>query len=589
MADTKVVKDPFVTYESDEPKKNRAIGLIKGLKIDENYKVDDSFVPAKSVEDCHTVHELMHFLREGKVELEAKVLGFDRVNGLSHKTMDGKSFLEAVQKNESYKLTEGVDYFATDLDTTSGSGIVGDPDFVPLVGGPFFKNLYYPYDYIRMHMASFYAYHHDPIARAVVHTLRDFTLGREWRLDIDIEGMDEKQANLVKALWDAFVEVNDLYTMMDYFAVELSVYGENFIWWLPDNATKIAYDVRPGQEPPKGDIPRIRLVDPSVFWEIVTYPEDIQRPIYYQWVAPTQYQIYTGKDGGQQVPSSKFIMQQIPADQIQHYKINCMSNEKRGRSDLFPILGYLKRLRDSVNYSIIALQKASAWAIDTSIDGGQPEIDSYVQDQQDLGPIPPAGSEFVHTTKITRNYLSNAAASGGQQSTAFEWCLNMISAGTGIPTQYFGMHVGGMSTRASAMVATEPVTKKFEMRQNIYRQALLEIAGKFFRKMGLGTIKCEVTFPDLVSQDRSAKLKDLQVAESAGWISQRRAANIAAKELGIRDFDYDSEQEEIGEQAGALDSPLTLPGLDSAVSQGKPSRDGLTGKDRRSLDKGRGA
>ena len=39
--------------------------------------------------------------------------------------------------------------------------------------------------------------------------------------------------------------------------------------------------------------------------------------------APTQYQMFTQADkGGERVPSSKFIYQQIPAEQVLHYRIN---------------------------------------------------------------------------------------------------------------------------------------------------------------------------------------------------------------------------------------------------------------------------
>ena len=62
------------------------------------------------------------------------------------------------------------------------------------------------------------------------------------------------------------------------------------------------------------------------------HPEDITRAV-----------LSVGKSDGIRftngaVPSSKFIVQQVPADQMDHYKINCMSNEE-GRSDLSQRLG----------------------------------------------------------------------------------------------------------------------------------------------------------------------------------------------------------------------------------------------------------
>src|SRR5260221_312108 len=86
----------------------------------------------------------------------------------------------------------------------------------------------------------------------------------------------------------------------------------NHLLRLQNNATKIGYQLRPGQEVPTGIIPRMRLIDPSVIWDIITYPEDITRVLAYVWVAPTQYQIYTAPG----ISTLKFIYQQIPSDQV---------------------------------------------------------------------------------------------------------------------------------------------------------------------------------------------------------------------------------------------------------------------------------
>jgi hypothetical protein len=543
------------------------------VDIEKNYQVDDQFREAQSVDEVHTIAELIKYAEEGKIEIDARVIGLDKDGNAGVAHLDTKEFVEAHRnpKAGTLKLRESVDTFNSD-GPYANLGKVGN-DFTPLLGGPFYKQLYY-YDYMRMHSAAFYAYNHDPLARAIVSITRDFTLGRGWRAD------SSNKAAL--ALWEAFADANDLYNKVDHIAVELAVYGETMIWWLPDNETKITYNLGKGQTVPRGLIPRIRLIDPSCIWDIITYPEDITRVLAYQWVAPTQYQIYT-KDNktGTSVPSSKFIYQQIPSDQVMHFKVNSVSNEKRGRSDLFPILGYLKRLRDSVNYGIIALQKNMAWSIDTTVEGSQSDLNAYVMSQQEIGTIPPAGSEFVHSKKVERKYLSNEGGRG-QGVQIFEWCMSCIAAGSGIPVNYFGSHLGGGGTRASALVATEPVTKKFEKRQLVYQQMLDKMAKRLFKMYGIEA-DIEFTFPELVSQDRSAKLKDMALAELQGWISREKLAPIAAKELGIDDYDPDvdmgiSEQAPLG---GA--SPLSTPPALDAGDNPKPSA--VTGEERAAIAK----
>lgn len=551
--------------------------LKTGLSFNvDTYEYDDKFIPGSGSNGVHTTFELLSLLEsDSSVDIDTRILCLDKVTRrCSYKKLSRQEFIEAFKKEEKWSFKETLDPFATDYDFDTQAGRVGE-DFVPLLSGPFYKQLYY-YDYLRMHAASFHAYHHDPIANGVVRIITDFTLGRGWRVDCDNP--------IALALWRTFEEVNDLYTMMHYADDELSIYGEIMIWELPNLETKIGYRLEPGQAVPRGTIPRVRLIDPSVIWEIVTYPEDITRVLHYTWVAPTQYQMYT--DG--KVPGSKFIYQQIPADQITHVKINSVSNEKRGRSILFPILGYLKRLRDSVNYSILAQQKASAWSMDTTIEGSQSDIDQYVLDQQGLGTIPPAGSEFVHTAKIKRDYLSNQASARGGNSNSFDWCLSMIAAGTGIPVNYLGTHLSGGQTRASAIVATEPVAKMFERRQLVLEMILKRMADKLFKRFGFDGVDIEVTFPTIVEQDRSSKLKDLLVAEEAGWISKERAATIAAKELSITEFEYEEEKEDIASGIEPMDvAPLTKPGMAPAEPSAEPSA--ITQPEKRSLSLNRGA
>jgi len=522
---------------------------------DRNVSPDSKFLEHSKVK---TVPELVALLEADKsVQIEARVFFHETGTNIARLAPLGKDkFIEAFKSNKKRTFKESVDSFQMD---SGGANVVGGKDFTPMLGGPFNKQLYY-YDYLKMHAQCFYAYNHDPILHNVVQIIRDFALGRDWSVQVKNSKNPEHEKQ-GQALWAAFDEVNDLRNMMSLICEELSIYGEIFQWWLPNNETRIAYQVQPGQEPPKGLIPRVRLIDPSVIWEIVTYPEDIKRVLYYQWVAPTQYQMYTGTDGGKPVPGTKFIYQQLPPDQVDHYKINCRSNEKRGRSDLFSVLGYAKRLRDSVNYSIIGMQKATAWSIDTTIKGSQDDVTDYMEGQRELGTIPNPGSEFVHTDKIERKYMSNESAGRGTNSNAVDWCFSMICAGVGIPQQYFGTHLSGGSTRASALVATEPVVKKFEMRRNLIEQIIMNMATRLFKKFNIDA-EIEVTFPELVSQDRSMKLKDLAMAESQGWISKERAAEIAAKELGIMDFDFKREKQSMDSDEGPralMTNPLTTP------------------------------
>jgi len=561
--------EDFITEESltqgSRDKSVRARHLAGQWNESQDYEPDDSFYPVdttllENFKSVHTTQEMLNFLEaHPKVELDAKVLGFCK-EGKKIRSIPKAQFLEAFKHNDSAKMKEALDAFSLDDIDVFSNQLVGQ-DFVPILGGPFFKNLYYWQDYIRMHAQCFYAYHHDPIARAIVHITRDFVLGGGFKIVCDTKDPMGKKA---MATWEAFETANNIQEQINHVTLESSIYGEVMIWKLPNNQTKITYRLAPDDKIPTGLIPRVRLIDPSNIVEVITYPEDITRALTYVWLTPTQYQTYTGsgQEGKPSQPVMKFIYRQIPAEQMLHFKINSVSNEKRGRSDLFPVLGYLKRLRDSVNYQIISLQKQAAWSIDTTIEGAQSDIDAYVQDQQSIGTIAPVGSEFVHTGKIKREYLA-PATSGRGGSVAFEWAISMISAGVQIPTSYFGTHLSGGQTRASALVATEPVAKKFQMRQNFIRGIVLELWKYAQEQAGNPVPDCDVLFPEVIEQDRSTKLKDLALAQMQGWIKPQRAAETAAKEFDFQDYHWDEESEEIqkakAQMPPGMASPLTAP------------------------------
>lgn len=520
----------------------------------EPYDMDDTYQPGSDPKNIKSVAELLALLeRDPSVQVEARVLSYNPKTGEKGvKKLDRTGFMEAfrnAEKNlEGVNLREAEDAFGVDAGGYGDPGLVGQSDFVPLMGGPFYKNLYF-YDYIRQANAAFWAWNHDPIAHQAVNIIRDFTLGRGFRVDSDNEA--------AMLLWNAFDKVNDVQALMKQVALELSLYGETMLWKLPNDQTKIVQHRTIGQEIPKGMIPRVRLIDPTVIWEVVTWPEDITKVLYYVWVAPTQYQVYSGLEKDKPVNSFKFIFQTLPAEEVSHYKVNQVSNEKRGRSDLFSVLGFLKRLRDSVNYSVVSLQKQAAYCIDTTIAGSQADIQAYIDDQQSIGTIAPAGSEFVHTDKIQRKYMGVEGGRVGQSPT-FDWCLSMVASGMGIPISYFGTHMSGGQTRASAIVATEPVAKRFEMRQAVYERIVQDLWDYVMEWAGLGNVPCEITFPELITQDRSQKLKDLMAAEAQGWISKERAASIAAKELNITNYDYEQEKKDIDSAQMDLGSLMPL-------------------------------
>lgn len=534
---------------TEEPSSQPAAQVIKS-KETKFWNPSDGITESDLKDMSFSIQEMVNKLKaDPNAQIEAKVLCKNKEGTSISRMMTKQEFIESWEKNEKAKTFKE----AFDNSDLGGGGGIGN-DYTPLLGGPFSKQLYY-YDYLQMHANSFFAINHDPILRSCVDIILNFVLGKGFRVDCDHpDGL---------IIWRSFEKVNKLQSLMRYYLREYLTYGENMVWWLPDGKTEVRYMAPKAQASQLGLIPRIKLIDPSTVWDYITMPEDIETRIAYVQVFPTQYQLYQGDLNGSRVPGSKFIYQQIPADQVDHYRSNCMSNEKRGRSLLFPVLGYAKRLRDTVDYAIIALQKQGAWAIDTEIDGNQTDINNYTQAIYSQGQFAPPGSEFVHTTKVKRTMLSNSGGKGGTND-AFKWCLDMICSGLGIPVTYLGTSESSGHSRAGSLVGTEPVAKKMEEHQAHLESVLQDMAQRLFKTFGIDA-EIEVTFPEVITQDRSAKLKDLSLAESQGWISHSRAAEIAAKELNISNYDWAIEKVEIeGERKDEMAPdfmPLSAPPL----------------------------
>jgi hypothetical protein len=100
---------------------DRAEALSKTLRIKpETYEYDVSFQPATSIDDVHTIPELMAFAESDKsIELEGVIL-CQTANGLKHKKLNKTQMIEAYKSERagSVKLREadvfGLDEFAFD-------------------------------------------------------------------------------------------------------------------------------------------------------------------------------------------------------------------------------------------------------------------------------------------------------------------------------------------------------------------------------------------------------------------------------------------------------------------------------------------
>jgi len=411
------------------------------------------------------------------------------------------------------------------LQTVSPIGGWMNNEYIPMMVGPFTRQLYL-YDLLDMHRRVYQQWTHNPIAKQIVNIMTTFVIGK------GVTGTCKDQE--AQDIWDQFVRDNELNRNLKTWSDELSIFGEIMLWRQRSNELN-------------GRL-KVKSMDPATCWEIITEPDDIEKVYAYHFQFPTQYQIYTTKrPDGTEVPYTKYIIRQIPAGEILHAKINVTSGEKRGRSDLFSVIAWLKRVNDFYNSQVIRSQMSAALVWDDTVKGSDQDVQRYSAMLQNLAPS--AGEVFIHNQAVERKLLA-ATGRGPAMDPIGDALLNIIGAGCGIPKEYLGVSTHG--ARATALVSTEPAARRFEDRQAVIEWLLTRLAHSAFAAAGLPRSKWDIeyTFPSIATEDRSSKLKDLALSESMGWISHQTASSVAGKELLITTYDYEEEMDIIEQEIG---------------------------------------
>lgn len=426
----------------------------------------------------------------------------------------------------------------------TGLGVLGE--YIPLMPGPATRQLYWQ-DYFAMSAKAFEAYNHDPISWRCVHMKQEFALGKGLQAKVTFSsGAKAGQSyDAAQVVWDEFWTRNRMDERLDLFARDISVMGEQFIRYFGAGRGKLA----------------IRSLDPASIYDLITDQEDIETVYGYHQQFQTPYQMWSPSQAGTlQSPTgppptgptdpgatTRYIIRQIPAGEIDHYKINAGAFERRGRSDLFPALGWIKRLRDYLTSHVIRADLTSRICWDLEVNGNQAAISQLRSLLFPRGQAPPPGTVFGHNSASKLNSVApQTSAPAGRFDPILDALVTMVADSIGLPKDWLGFVQG--STRATALVATEPAARSLEELQGKVETVLHDVFNRVMRSAGISDAEAEFTFPSIASEDRTQKLQDLSYAEANGWLSKQTAAAIAAKELGITSYDFEEEQGLIAEE-----------------------------------------
>jgi hypothetical protein len=493
-------------------------------------------------------------LMEGKADIGSATIFQAKINGAGkmQKAIEGKRYPYRFKKTfgtEAFKAqlvagdsamqklreaSAGSAKFKEDFgDDGSGGGFLGpyDPnqytEYAPLMGGYFFSQLYL-YDMLKMHAYAFEAWNHNPLAHRIINGLSQYSVGRrcDWQINKKAQNYDRKSR-----AWEDFAKkINLRHRLSKYWSREKNIFGELFL------------DKRTWQS-----------LHPATIWEIVTEPTDISNVYYFYRSYPTQYQMYSGYSvpgapGAKNVPSQRYVVEQIPYSQIIHIKNQCTSFEKRGRSILFPVLGWLKRVKDLYQAQITRAQMQSDYAWDVTIKGGAQDVSSF-KTQNSCIPRG-TGNTFVHNEAVTRTPMPMATGAGRGGDSTVENVLSFIATSVGFPKEFFNIISQGGGNRATALVSSEPFTKVIEDDQADWEYLLHEMYDEVMRQNNLQTDPddIEFIFPSATKDTTSEAIKNIITGYSEGFISKERAGNMYAGEMDITAYNYEDEQKTLKDE-----------------------------------------
>src|SRR5581483_2572836 len=320
-------------------------------------------------------------------------------------------------------------------------------------------------------------------------------------------------------VWDAFWRKNNMDDRLESINGDLATYGELFLRYFVQGRTDLI----------------VRSLDPAGIYEIVTDQEDWETVYFYHQQEQERAQLFAppGGDIAPTGPTSKgavtrYTIRQIPAPEVDHYRINARSGEVRGRSDLFPALGYLKRLQDLLTSRVIRADMEARMVFDLMVKGNAGDIATTRNNMFPQGKPPEPGAVIGHNEQVELKAFQFSAGTESAGQGTVEEMVAMCALGVGVSSQYLWTVGRSGGARANALVATEPGQKRFERRQRLMQRILHDMAERLFRLNGLTGEDAEIefVFPSIAVEERSAALKDVAFAESMGWISKKTAASM---------------------------------------------------------------
>lgn len=372
----------------------------------------------------------------------------------------------------------------------------------------------------RMQKLAAHLWESNRIANRLIELPVAFLLGEGVVLEVD----DEEAQGWLDKFW--FDPINRLDLNLEKHWRELFLFGEQ-LW--PVFVNEVTGHVRLGK------------IDPSQIDKVITDPDNVATVIgvrvQHQGGAKKLYRvIYNGEEDDLFGPGARKMREAMTDGDCFFWRINDLSNGKRGRSDILSAIDMADAYEELVFGEIEGAVTKRQVVWDVSIKNATPEeIAARAKTIQPPGP----NAVRIHNDAETWNVLTPDLKASDADGIA-RLARNHILSGSTIPEHWYGG--GGDVNLATASSMGEPTFKVFSQKQRFLKAVLAEVATFVIRQrldaLGVSSLAQEpeyiprVVFPELTARDVSKYASALQqVVVSA---TQAVAAGVMSEETAIR-------------------------------------------------------
>ena len=365
---------------------------------------------------------------------------------------------------------------------------------------------------------AYEAYCTNPLAYAVIEQGTNFVLGGGVRAT----AADARVQRAIDRFWHD--PENRLDLRVYAIQTELSLFGEQFLRAFTDPATGRVV---------------IRQLDPLAIEAIETDPDDIERPRRYLYRPPHERSVHASGGAASEargVGASTLDGEWIPAAEVDHFAINRVSNARRGRSDLAPILPWLIRYKEWLLDRVRINRSKGAFLYDVTVTGGRRDDLERLRREYEAYPPEPGSILFHNEVESWRAVQPNIGADDVRDDGRA--LRLMIATGAGVPEHY--LSEGGNANRATASEMGLPAIKRFQRRQEYLRGLLTRVIRRALdAQVAAGRLSARadrrftVTFDELVADSRDVRVAWLSQATDAlatatdrGWVSGTEARRL---------------------------------------------------------------